>query len=88
MVALGVDWAPLVVEDLVELILWLFILFTTRGAIYSADSVVWLTLTRRIPLVAGPSMFIVALPVVAVVTSWVAAALLLLFIRPSLHHVT
>ena len=87
-IALGVDWSPLVVEDLVELILRLFVLFTTRGAIHGADSVVWLTLTRRIPLVAGPSTVIVALPVVVVVAAGKATVLFLLFICPTLHHVT
>ena len=87
-VALGADWTPLVVEDLVELILWLLILLTTRSAIHGADSVIWLALTRGIPLVTGPSPIIMALPIVVVVTSWVVDALLLLFIRPSLHRVT
>ena len=82
-----VDWAPFVVKDLVKLILWLFILLTTRGAIQGADSVVRLALTRRTPLVTGPSTVVVALPIVVVVTAWEAAAFLLLFICPTLHHV-
>ena len=89
MIALKVDWAPLVVEDLIELILRLFILLTTRSAIHGAVSVVRLALARRIPLVAGPSTIIVMLPVVVVVvTTRETAALLLLFIYPALHHVT
>ena len=55
------DWTFLVVKNLVKLVLWLVVLLTMRGAIHSADSVVRLTLTRRIPLVAGPSTVIVAL---------------------------
>ena len=64
MVALGVDWTSFVVKYLVELVLWFVSLLTTRCAILGADSVIRLTLTRRIPLVAGPSTVIVALPVV------------------------
>ena len=88
MVALGVDRTPLVVENLVELVLRFVVLLTTRCAIHSADSVVRLTLTRRIPLVAGPSTIVVALPVVVVVAAGKATAFLLLFICPALHHVT
>ena len=88
MVAFGVDWAPLVVKDLVELILRLFILLTTRSTIHSTDNVVRLVLSRRIPLVAGPSTVVVTLPIVIVVTVREASALLLLFVCPSLHHVT
>ena len=87
-VALGVNWASLVVENLVELVLRLVALFTTRGAIHSADCIVKLTLARRIPLVAGPSKVVVTLPVVVVVTAWEAAAFLLLFISLVLHHVS
>jgi len=86
-VALGVDWAPLIVEDLVELILRLFVLLTARSAIHGANDIVWLALARWIPLVVGPSTVIVALPIVVVVTAWEAAALLLLFVFPALHHV-
>ena len=86
-VALGVDWAPFVVEDLVELILRLLILLTPQSAIHDAHSVIWLVLARRIPLVDGPSTVIVALPVVVVVTAQETAALLILFICPALHHV-
>jgi hypothetical protein len=81
-VALGVDWAPLVVQDLIELILRFFCLLTTRGAILSADSVIWHAFACRIPLVAGPSTFVVGLPIVVVVTPWEAAALLFLFVCP------
>ena len=87
-VALGVDWAPFVVKDLVELILRLFILLTTRSAIHGTDSIVRLALARGIPLVAGPSTVVVTLPIVVVVTAWEAAALLFLFVCPALHHVT
>ena len=87
MVALGVDWTSLVVKHLIELVLQLVALLTTRCAIHSADSVVRLTLTRGIPLVARPSMVIVALPVVVVVAAGKATAFLLLFICPALHHV-
>ena len=85
--ALGVDWAPFVMKDLVELILRLFILLTTRSVIHRTDSIVRLALARRIPLVVGPSTIIVALPIVVVVTAWEATAFLLFFVRPMLHHV-
>ena len=88
MVALGVDWTSLVVKNLVELVLRLVALLTARCAIHSADSVVRLTLTRRIPLVARSSTVIVALPVVVAVATGKATAFLLLFICPALHHVT
>ena len=38
------DWAPVVVKDLVELILQLFILLTTQSTIHSIDSVIRLAL--------------------------------------------
>ena len=44
-------------------------------------------LTRRIPLVAGPSTVIVALPIVVVVAAWEATTFLLFFVCPALHHV-
>ena len=69
MVALGVDWTPFVVNDLVELVLRFVALLITRCAIHSADSVVRLTLTPRIPLVAGPSTVVVALPIIVVVAA-------------------
>ena len=87
-VALGVDWTSLVVKNLVELVLRLVALLTTRCAIHSANSVVRLTLTRRISLVARPSTIIVVLPVVVVVATGKATAFLLLFICLALHHVT
>ena len=68
-VALGVDWAPHVVKDLVKLILRLFSLLTARGLIHSPDSIVRFVLTRRIPLVAGPSTVVVTLPIVVIVTA-------------------
>ena len=80
-------WAPLVVKDLVELILRLFILLTMRSIIHSFDSVVKLVLARRILLIAGTSTVVVTLPVVIIVMAWEAAALLLLFIYPALNHV-
>ena len=80
------DWAPLVVKDLVELILRLFILLTMRSTIHGTDSVVGLALARGIPLVARPSTVVEALPVVIVVTVWETAAFLLLFVSPALHH--
>ena len=86
-VALGVDWAPLVVEDPVELILRLFILFTPRGEIHGADGIIWLALARQIPLVAWPSTVVMTLSIVVVVTTWEVAPLLLLFVCPMLHHV-
>ena len=49
---------------LVELVLRFVTLLTTWCAIHSADSVIRLKLARRIPLVAGPSTVIMALPVV------------------------
>ena len=88
MVALGADWAPLVVEDLVELVLRLVALLTTRGAIHGAYGIVRLALARRIPLVARASAVIEALPIVVVVAAGEATAFLLLFICPALHHVT
>ena len=83
-----VDWAPFVVKDLVKLILWLFILLAMRGAIHSADCILRLTLAHRILLVAGPSTVIVVLPIVVVVAPREAAAFLLFFVRPALHHVS
>ena len=87
MVAFGVDWTSFVVKDLVELVLWLVALLTTRCAIHSANSIVRLTLTRRIPLVAGPSTVVVVLPVVVVVATGKVTSFLLFFICPALHHV-
>ena len=72
----------------VKLILRFFILLTTRGAIHSPDSIVRFALARRIPLVAGPSAVIVTLPIVVIVTAWEAAAFLLFFVVPALHHVS
>ena len=87
-VALGVDWTSFVVKDLVELVLRFVALLTTLCAIHSADSVVRLTLMHRIPLVAGPSMVVVALSIVVVVAAGEETAFLLFFICPALHHVT
>ena len=87
MVALGVDWAPLVVKDLVKLILRLLILLTMRSVIHGADGIVWLAFACRIPLVNRPSTVIVALPIVVVVTAWEAAVILFLLVYPALHHV-
>ena len=81
------DWTSLVVKNLVELVMRLVTLFTTRGAIHSADSVVGLAFTRMIPLVTGPSTVVVVLPIVVVVAVGEATAFLLLFICPVLHHV-
>jgi len=86
-VALGVDWASLVVENLVELILRLIGLLTTRGAIHSADYIVRLALARMIPLVARASTVVVALPIVVVVAAGEVTAFLLLFVSPALHHI-
>ena len=85
--ALVVVWTSFDVKYLVELVLRFVALLTTRCAIHSADSVVRLTLTRRIPLVAGPSTVVVALLVVVIVAVGKATAFLLLFICPALHHV-
>ena len=70
--------------------MWLVALLAAWCAIHSADSVVRLTLAHRIPLVAGPSTVVVALPVVVVVVvaTGKATVFLLLFICPVLHHVT
>ena len=87
-IALGVNWASLVVENLVELVLRLVTLLITRGAIHSADCIVRLALARGIPLVAGASAVVEALPIVVVVVAGKATAFLLLFICPALHHVT
>ena len=86
-VAFGVDRASLVVENLVELVLRLVALLTTRGAIHSTDCVVRLAFTRRISLVAGPSTVVVALSIVVVVAAGEATAFLLLFVSPALHHI-
>jgi len=83
-----VDWTSFVVKYLVELVLRFVALLAMRCVIHSADSVVRLTLTRRIPLVAGPSTVVVALPIVVVVAAGEATAFLLLFVYPTLHHVT
>ena len=69
-------------------VLRLIALLTARCAIHSADSVIRLTLTHRIPLVAVPSTVIVALPVVVIVTAWEAAVFLLFFVGLALHHVS
>ena len=82
-----VDWASLVVENLVELILRLVALLTTRGAIHGADCIVRLALARRIPLVAMATTVVEALPIVVVVAVGEATAFLLLFISTALHHV-
>ena len=82
------DWTSLVVENLVELVLQLVALLTMRGVIHSADCIVRLALARRIPLVAGPSTVIVTLPIVVIVAAWEAAAFLLMFVYPALHHVS
>ena len=87
-VALGVDWTSLVVKNLVQLVMRLVALLTTRGAINSADSVVRIAFTRRIPLVVGPSMVVVALPIVVIVATREAVAFLLFLVRPALHHVS
>ena len=87
-VALGVDWASLVVENLVELVLRLVALLTARGAIHCADCIVRLMLARRIPLVVGPSTVVVALPIVVVIAAGEAIAFLLFFISPALHHIS
>ena len=87
-VALGVDWTSFVVKDLVELVLRLVALLTTRCAIHSADSVIRLMLTRGIPLVAGPSTVIVVLPDVVVVAAGKATAFLLFLVCPVPHHVS
>jgi len=87
-VVLGVNWTPLVVKNLVELVLRLVALLTMWGVIHSADSIVRLAFTRRITLVAGPSTVVVALPIVVVVTAWEATAFLLFFVRLVLHHVS
>ena len=67
MVPLRLDWTSFVVKYLVELVLRLVAFFTTRGAIHSADGVIRLAFMCRIPLVAGPSTVVVALPVVVAV---------------------
>ena len=87
MVALGVDCTSFVVKYLVELVLRFVALLTARCAIHSADSVIRLMLTRRIPLVVGPFTEVVALPVVVAVATGKATAFLLLFICLALHHV-
>ena len=82
------DWTSHVVKNLVELVLRFVALLTRRGAIHSAYSVIRLALTCRIPLVTGPSMVVVALPIVVVVAAWEATAFLLFFACPMLHHVS
>ena len=63
------DWTSLVVKNLVQLVMRLVALLTTRGAIHGAYGVIRLALARRIPLVTGPSMVVVALPIVVVVAT-------------------
>ena len=75
-------------KDLVELILRSVALLTTRGAIHSADCIVRLALACAIPLVAGASMVVEALPIVVVVAAGEATAFLLFFISPALHHIS
>ena len=87
-VALGVDWASLIVENLVELVLRLVALLTTRGAIHSANCIVKLALAPRIPLVARASTVVVALPIVVVVAAGEATMFLLFFLSPALHHIS
>jgi hypothetical protein len=87
-VAFGVDWTSLVVKNLVELVLWFVALFTTWGAIHSADSVIGLAFARRIPLVAGPSTVVVGISIVVVVAAREATSFLLFFVCPALHHVS
>ena len=87
-VALGMDWASFGVENLIKLIMWFVALLTTRGAIHSADCIIRLALERGIPLVAGASTVVEALPIVVIVAAGEATAFLLLFICPALHHVT
>ena len=87
-IALGVNWASLVVENFVELVLRLIALFTARGVIHSADCIVRLTLACRIPLIAGPSTVVMTLPAFVVVAEGEVTTFLLFFIRPALHHVT
>ena len=82
------DWTSLAVKDLVELVLRLVALLSTRCAIHSADCVVRLTLARRIPLVAGPSTVVVALPIVVVVVAGEVTVFMLFFVCPALHHVS
>ena len=74
-------------ENLVELILWLVALFTTRSAIHRADCVIRLALVCRVPLVARASTVVVALPIVVVVAAGEATAFLLLFVSLALHHI-
>ena len=78
----------LCVKNLVELVLRLVALLTAQGTIHSADRVVRLALARGIPLVAGPSTVVVALPIVVVVAAWEATAFLLFLVCPVLHHVS
>jgi len=66
-IALWVDRALFVVQDLVELIMRFSCFLTTRAAIHSADSIAWLSFSCRILLVTGASTIIVALPIVVVV---------------------
>ena len=68
------DWALLVVLDLVELILRLSFFLATQAAMNSPNDIVWLMFARRIPLVAGAFPIIVALPIVVAVTAGEAAA--------------
>ena len=75
-------------KNLVKLILRLVALLTTRGVIHSTDCIVRLALARGIPLVAGASAVVEALPIVVVVVAGEATAFLLLFICLVLHQVT
>jgi len=87
-IALGVNWASLVVENLIELVLRLVSILTTWGAINSADCIVRLAPARRIPLVARAYMVVMVLPIVVVVVAGEATTFLLFYISPALHHIS
>ena len=87
MVALQVDRALFVVQDLVELILRLSCFLTMWTAIDSPNDIVKLTLACRVLLVAAASTIIVTLPIVVVVAAREATVFLLLFVSPALHHI-
>ena len=88
MVALVVDRALLVLQDLVELVLRLSCFLAMWAAVNIPDDVVWLALACEVPLVADASLIIDVLPIVIVVMAGEAAELLFLLVCLVLHHVT
>ena len=85
-VALWVDRALLVMQDLIKLVLRLSCLFATRTAVDSPDDIVWLAFAHRVPLAAAAATIIITLPIV-IVAMWKTTAFLFFRVHPMLHHV-